>query len=114
VILRLLILSVRVAVAANGLTDVADKPTSVAELSCVFSPLDGVPTDYAGSANTLTGGFPPGKNLFMWRVVAVGDSARVRSGFNDSRLRIGSVGCRTRLMLPNRQAEKKPRPRVRL
>ena len=53
-------------------SDVADKPTSVAELSCVFSPLDGVPTDYAGSANTRTGGFPPGKHVFMWSVVAIG------------------------------------------
>ena len=53
-------------------SDVADKPTAVAELSCTFKPLNGISTDYSGSANTRTGGFPPGKHIFMWSVVAVG------------------------------------------
>lgn len=53
-------------------SDVADKPTAVVELSCNLKPLEGAPTDYSGSAVTRTGGIPPGKHTFMWSVVAVG------------------------------------------
>jgi hypothetical protein len=53
-------------------SDVADKPTAVVALSCNFKSLDSISTDYTGTANTRTGGFPPGKHLFMWSVVAVG------------------------------------------
>jgi hypothetical protein len=53
-------------------SEVADKPTAVVELSCNLKALDGISTDYSGSANTRTGGFPPGKHIFMWSVVAVG------------------------------------------
>jgi hypothetical protein len=54
------------------ISDVADKPTAVVELSCNFKSLEDISTDYSGSANTRTGGFPPGKHIFMWSVVAVG------------------------------------------
>lgn len=57
-----------------SVSDVADKPTAVVELSCTFKPLDGSSTDYTGSANTRTGGFPPGKHVFMWSVVAIGNA----------------------------------------
>ena len=53
-------------------SDVSDKPTAVVELSCNLKPLEGVPTDYSGSAGTRTGGIPAGKHTFMWSVVAVG------------------------------------------
>ena len=53
-------------------SDVADKPTAIVELTCNLKPLEGVSTDYSGSAGTRTGGIPPGKHTFMWSVVAVG------------------------------------------
>ena len=53
-------------------SDVADKPRAIVELSCKFKSLSSISTDYSATANTRTGGFPPGKHIFMWSVVAVG------------------------------------------
>lgn len=48
---------------------VPDKPAAVVELSCNFKSQSGVTSDYVGTAETKTGGFPPTKHVFVWTVV---------------------------------------------
>jgi len=50
--------------------NVPAEPTAVVELSCNFKSQTGVASDYAGTAGTKAGGFPPAKHVFVWTVVA--------------------------------------------
>jgi hypothetical protein len=56
--------------------NVPNKPATAVTLSCNLKSRSGVTSDYAGTATTKTGGFPPTKHVFVW-IVVVTDSAKV-------------------------------------
>ena len=51
--------------------DISNKTNAVVDLSCNFKSQAGSISDYVGSARSKSGGFLPGKFVFVWTVVAI-------------------------------------------
>jgi hypothetical protein len=73
--------------------NVPTEPAARVELSCNFKSQAGGTSDYAGTAGTKAGGFPPAKHVFVWTVVAtdVGKAPMLEGDFSAETGRQGAA-----------------------